>query len=688
MRYAEPNYIDRPAYTPNDTFFFRQWHLSLIGCEAAWDIQQGGDSDVIVAVIDSGIAYRDESAAGYPAAPDLVGVNFVHPYDAIDPEPAEATDGLPPAVDGYPLDTLYHGTHVTGTIAQRTNNGSRCAGVAFGVSIMPVRTLTENYGSHDWLSDGFHWAADHGAHIINYSAGGGHSQTKEDAIEYAYNAGVLIVAAMGNATVGQENSDGSYPARYPEVFGVSALRLNKQLAVYSHYGSGVEFCAPGGETSEDLDGNGRVDGVLQETFPRTDPDGGFAARYLEGTSMATPHVTGVAALLLSAAPAGTFPRTTAGVEALRLAMRAGAEDLGTTGWDNQYGWGMVRPDLALTSLVGTPPTLTWAGTSGYTSDGVKPDTGETTTTFDFRVRITDAEGDALTKARVRIQSLGCDGTWSLAKSVSLSHWNGDLTTGAVYHATTTLPNAIYQYKFQVSDQNFDATGTPTDWTMGPEITGTPFLCWSQNSGYGDDGAKPDSGNVGDDFTFKVVYMDSRDQAPRRRRLVIRKDNVKWLETDMAERDGDYQTGMTYRKIVTLDEAGDYKYRFEFTDASGYASGDPTSWTRLDSTISGGGLSSAQVTALSAAPVGQGGVELRFTLSQAAAVSATVYNVAGRPVGTITRGRDLDAGINSLTWSGRSDSGLQVPSGLYLVKVTAASPTGAESSQMAAVSLRR
>lgn len=189
VEYAEPNYIDRIIWSPNDSLYSLQWHFDQIDLEAAWDLDTtspnyGGDSSIIVAVVDTGVAY--ETYSSYVQAPDLANTNFTSGWDFVNS-------------DDHPNDDNRHGTHVCGTIAQSTHNTIGVAGIAFNTTIMPIKTLNSaGGGTHAQMADGFHYAADNGAHIINYSAGGSHSATKENAVIYARNAGVIIIAAAGN----------------------------------------------------------------------------------------------------------------------------------------------------------------------------------------------------------------------------------------------------------------------------------------------------------------------------------------------------------------------------------------------------------------------------------------------------------------------------------------------------------
>lgn len=257
----EPNYIYHALVAPNDPEYSKQWHLRSIHIEQAWEENRG--KGITVAIIDTGVS----------KVPDLAQTEFVKGYDFVsDKVNADDDNG--------------HGTHVAGTVAQSTNNNYGVAGIAYEAKIMPLKVLSASGGGTiSDIAESIRFAADNGANIINLSlGGGGESQVMKDAIEYAYNKGVVIIAAAGN-----ENAESaSYPARYAHVIGVGALDAQDERAEFSNYGAGVNIAAPGG-------GNGSK--IWQETI---DPDtntpiiSGF-----QGTSMAAPHVAGVAALIES-----------------------------------------------------------------------------------------------------------------------------------------------------------------------------------------------------------------------------------------------------------------------------------------------------------------------------------------------------------------------------------------------------
>ena len=331
VEYAELNHQVSIFFVPDDPYYSFQWNLDNdstggINTQTAWDLQQG-DPNVIVAVLDTGVAF--ENYAGFLQAPDLAQTPFVPGYDFVED-------------DVHPNDDEGHGTHVTGTIAQSTNNELGVAGVAFGCSIMPVKVLdNEGVGDHFNIAEGIYFAVEHGARVINMSFGGAAtSRTLRNAVAFAYEQGVTIVCAAGNDYL--EGNATSYPAAYDDYcISVGAVRYDNTRAYYSSTGPHIDLAAPGGDVTVDQNHDGYPDGVLQQTFTLDPTD--FAYYFFQGTSMATPHVSGVAALLVS--------RGVTEPDKVREAMEMTARDVGPVGWDMQYGWGIVDAGAALSYRV-------------------------------------------------------------------------------------------------------------------------------------------------------------------------------------------------------------------------------------------------------------------------------------------------------------------------------------------------
>src|SRR5262249_17710685 len=263
---------------PNDPQYKYQWHLVQIGMPEAWKLADG--DGVIVAVIDTGVAY--ENFKKFHQVPDLAQTKFVKGWNFVaDNEHADDDHG--------------HGTHVAGTIAQSTNNGIGVAGVAPGATIMPLKVLSASgSGSVAAIADAIHYAADHGAKVINMSLGGRFgSKVLAKAAKDAHDKGGVVVCAAGNDGSGHV----SYPAAYPGAVAVAATQYDETTTFYSNFGPEIDVAAPGGNTQVDQNGDGMPDGVLQNTIVVGDPtqDGYFP---FMGTSMASPHVAGVAALIV------------------------------------------------------------------------------------------------------------------------------------------------------------------------------------------------------------------------------------------------------------------------------------------------------------------------------------------------------------------------------------------------------
>jgi serine protease len=249
-----------PDGPPDDPMYSQQWNMEMIGAPYAWAHTPQGKG-VIVAVIDTGVTQTQ----------DLKGTHVL-PGKSFTGEAQRDGNG--------------HGTHVAGTIAQTTNNGIGVTGIAPQATILPVKVLTDaGSGRHDWIAAGIRYAVDEGAKVINMSLGGPPGRVVEDAVNYARDAGVLVVCACGNSST----DECGFPAGYEKATGVSSVGPDGKLAFYSDYGKGVDIAAPGGNKNLP---NG---GILQNTILR----GKDVYEQFQGTSMASPHVAGAAAVLIS-----------------------------------------------------------------------------------------------------------------------------------------------------------------------------------------------------------------------------------------------------------------------------------------------------------------------------------------------------------------------------------------------------
>jgi parallel beta-helix repeat protein len=297
VKYVVPDSKVKASAIPNDPYWSLQWSPKIIEADAAWDTTVGS-SDVLVAIIDTGIEYtHSDLAANYVP----LGYDWVND-------------------DNDPMDDAGHGTHCAGIVAATLNNNIGIAGVA-QVRIMAEKVLTSaGWGYHSWIIQGIYDAVAKGAKIISMSLGGSSStELFREVVKYAHDHGVLVIAAVGN----EHSNAPHYPAAYDGVVAVAATDSSDNVAGFSNFGNWIDLAAPGVDVYSTFLGN--------------------SYEYLSGTSMACPHVTGVAALAW-----GVFSNYTA--DQITEVLERTADDLGEPGYDEYYGHGRVNARRAVAGI--------------------------------------------------------------------------------------------------------------------------------------------------------------------------------------------------------------------------------------------------------------------------------------------------------------------------------------------------
>lgn len=376
VEFAEPNYLGQGGrLVPNDPDFqSRQWNLQTLEMTKTWDITNGGAPNIVVGIIDNGVTTVTQTfslplwngmagaiqSVNVPVAvsPDMITTRYVSPMDFV-------------FWTGPVIDFESHGTHVAGTVAQATNNGISLAGMAYNSSIMPVKVCVGFWDTQFMRSilglsgmasvfsgttcttsaviSGIRYAADHGANVLNVSLiRFPDSAALRDAISYAVSKGVFVAISMGNdyANGNPVNYPSFYAAQIDGAMSVAAVGPTLAHASYSTTGSYCEIAAPGG------DGNigGAAGGVYQVTIddskfsafslsPRFDS---YVEASFQGTSMSSPHVAGLAALLMS--------RGVSSPADIEKIIKGTARDLGQPGRDDVFGYGLIQPRAALFGL--------------------------------------------------------------------------------------------------------------------------------------------------------------------------------------------------------------------------------------------------------------------------------------------------------------------------------------------------
>ncbi len=651
--YAEPALINHVFWTPNDPFYSYQWEMDSghLNMPAAWD-KERGSSGVIVAIVDTGIAYEDYAIPSYEAAevssldgyyhkaPDLNSSQFVAGYDFIHN-------------DSHPNDQYSHGTHVAGTVAQATNNGIGVAGMAPDCKLMPVQVLDyTGSGPADVIADGIMWAADNGAYVINLSLGGepgAQSQVEHDAVIYATNKGVVVVAAAGNQAVGEL----SYPGGFEECIGVAALDYNDDLSPYSQWGPGLDISAPGGNTAADENYDGYVDGILQCTYA-IGGDGtygaqvdSFAYMFYQGTSMATPHVAGLAALLIS--------HGITGVQNVKNAIYSTAVDLGASGYDTYYGYGAIDPVAALdyggstdTSSIAVPilqnPLL-----SQYVDIWVVPTSGTLTSAPDVIVTLNGYEESVVMYSVSGSEAYMGDYTFTESGTATIDVTAGSNTKSRTFTVTSitamggTLSSPDSRVRLTIPE---GAVSKETYFTLIPEKTEQGALS-SPHAIPKPENVKPfgDACRVGPAstlssnatlaFSYAGYDLSGTDNSTL---VILRFENGTWARVPCLV-DPDHK-----EIVANPGRLGIFQL-----------ASDPDARTpELPKALAIELLSSTET-------------KLRLSVNKVSPLSLAVFDAAGRKVTTLIEGQ-IALGVHDVSWDGRDAEGRRCNPGVYFVRL--------------------
>ncbi|MGW0863493.1 MULTISPECIES: S8 family serine peptidase [Streptomyces] len=471
VAYVVPDRLNKPtAVTPNDTDYSKQWDLfeSTAGMNvpAAWDTTTG--SGVTVAVIDTGYVTHSDLAANIVGGYDFISDTAVSvDGNGRDSNPADPGDwyNANECGTGIPASTSsWHGTHVAGTIAAATHNGKGIAGIAYGAKISPVRVLGKCGGYDSDIIDAITWASGgtvsgvpantNVAKVINMSLGGGGacSTATQSAITGAVNRGTSVVVAAGNEN---QNVSNSSPANCNNVISVAATNRAGSRASYSNFGSLVDISAPGGETR-----TSSANGILStlNSGTKTPSSENYAA--YQGTSMATPHVAGLAALLKSANSALTPAQ-------IESAIKANARALPGT---CSGGCGAGLADAAKTVQAVKGGTSTGTTFSSTTAVAV-PDNGAA---IESPISVTGRSGNAPSALQVGvdithtyrgdlvIDLVAPDGSTYRLKSAA-SDSADDVRTTYTVNASSETANGTW--KLRVQDTSAQDTGTLNNWKL-------------------------------------------------------------------------------------------------------------------------------------------------------------------------------------------------------------------------------
>jgi serine protease len=436
VEYAEPDRMMQKVFVPNDTRYNEQWQYfeaaGGLNLPAAWDKATG--AGVVVGVVDTGYRPHADLAANILPGYDFISDTFVandgngRDSDASDPgdwiNPGECGPGDPAAFES----SSWHGTHVSGTIAAITNNSNGVAGVAFNAKVVPARVLGKCGGFTSDIADAIVWVSGgtvsgvpanaNPARVINISLGGSGAcdTTTQNAINSARSRNTVVVVAAGNSNANAANFS---PANCSGVVTVAAVGRTGGKAFYSNFGATVEVAAPGGDTS-----GGTANGILSTLNAGSTTPGADSFAFYQGTSMATPHVVGVVALMLSVKPTLTPDQVLSILQSTARAFPATC---------SQCGSGIVNANAAVDAAIGgtTPP----------------PPPG-----------INEVEPNNSRGAAQAIATAGTTVNGTMSSSTDTDYYSLTLPAGKTLTATLT-PNASSDYDLFVYNSNGTLIGS-------------------------------------------------------------------------------------------------------------------------------------------------------------------------------------------------------------------------------------
>ena len=530
VEFAEQDAVVTAFVDPtDDPYFVYQWGLQKIKAPSAWNIQSGLGSGVKVAVIDTGVDYTHVDLAGI--------VDTANDKDYVDGD----NDVFPGTCSTNGV-REWHGTFVSGIIAA-IDNTAGIVGVS-QVEILPIRVLNEcGSGSTSNVAAGISYAASKDVDVINLSLGSSFkSRTLESAVNNAYNSGVVIVASAGNSGTAQK----FYPASFKNAIAVSALDNSNNLASYSTYGKSIELSAPGGDG----------DAATSEWILSIIPSNSYAISI--GTSFSAPHVSGVAALVKAEYPLAT------NVE-IREHLQTTADDLGDSGRDNIYGYGLVNAYVAVNTLINSPEPEPDPDPTISIGDVTQAEGDSGTTNFDFTVT---RSGDTTGSSSVSFET--ADGTATTADGDYISaSGTVSFASGDTQQTVTVTVNGDTTVEL---DETFTVKlSNPTGATIADDQgLGTITNDDTSESLYTEINPSLKKKGPWNDISFTVYVTDGKNAVP----------NVS-VQMEVKRPDGDGVK--TFNFSGTTDDSGSVKFTIMKAFSEVCYTGTITNWSTFDPT---------------------------------------------------------------------------------------------------------